>query len=66
MKGLQIFLRETWWVFLLAAIAEVALGYYTGFVLFYAMPLAKPPMMLYMAHVRYDADGNLREGDDRR
>lgn len=61
MKGLRKFLGETWWVFGLVTIASVAAGYYTGIWPYYVFPPMLIPVAIYMASVRYDADGNLRE-----
>ncbi|QDT67621.1 hypothetical protein MalM25_05210 [Planctomycetes bacterium MalM25] len=61
MKGLRNFLADTWWVFTLALVASVLAGYFTGVWLYYVFPPMLIPVVLYMASVRYDADGNLRE-----
>lgn len=61
MKGLRKFLGETWWVFGLAIAASLTAGYVTGVWLYYVFPPALAVVAVYMATVRYDADGNLRE-----
>lgn len=61
MIGLYKFLGETWWVFGLAAVLAIVIGYVSGMWFYYFFPFALPPVIAYMAAVRYDADGNLRE-----
>ncbi|MEQ8848160.1 hypothetical protein [Botrimarina sp.] len=61
MKGLKKFLGETWWLFGAVAAMAIAMGYFTGMWLYYFFPPVLVPVILYMASVRYDAQGNLRE-----
>ncbi len=66
MKGLLKFLAETWWVFGTVAVASIVVGYYTGIWPYYALPPMLVPVAIYMASVRYDGDGNLREEQRRK
>ncbi|TWT95278.1 hypothetical protein Pla108_34220 [Botrimarina colliarenosi] len=61
MKGLRQFLRETWWVFATAIVASIAAGYFSGIWLYYVFSPVLVVIAVYMAAVRYDGDGNLRE-----
>lgn len=61
MKGLRTFLADTWWVLLIVIVASILAGYFTAIWLYYLFPLLLVPVVVYMAAVRYDADGNLRE-----
>lgn len=63
MKGLVKFLRETWWIFALAAAINVVMAVTSGlwFFLFFLPILCF--VAVYMSVVRYDSDGNLR-GED--
>ena len=61
MKGLSIFLRDTWWVFGGAALMTLVMAYLTGWWLYLAFLPALVVIAIYMSSVRYDRDGNLRE-----
>lgn len=61
MKGFRRFFGETWWVFATVAVLAVVVGYFTGIWLYYLFPPMLIVVAVYMATVRYDADGNLRE-----
>ena len=61
MKGIRKFVGQTWWIFALAMGASVAMAYYSGIWLYYVLPPILTVVAIYMASVRYDSDGNLRE-----
>lgn len=61
MIGLRKFLAQTWWVFLAAAAASIAIGYLSGMWFYYFFPAMLVPVIVYMSAVRYDSEGNLRE-----
>lgn len=60
-KGLSIFLRETWWVFGGAAVLTCVMAWLTGWWLYLVFLPALVVIAVYMSAVRYDRDGNLRE-----
>jgi hypothetical protein len=59
MKGLAKFLRETWWVFALAALGDAFLAYSLHPYCLLFLP-ALVLVALYMSAVRYDSEGNER------
>lgn len=61
MKGIRKFVGETWWLFAMVAALAIVAGYFTGIWLYYLFPPMLVFVAIYMATVRYDADGNLRE-----
>lgn len=61
MKGIRKFLAQTWWIFALAMAASIAMGYFSEIWLYFVFPPILVVVAIYMASVRYDSDGNLRE-----
>jgi hypothetical protein len=61
MKGIWKFVGQTWWIFGSAMAAAIAMGYFSGIWLYFVLPPILVVVAVYMASVRYDGDGNLRE-----
>ncbi|TWT48480.1 hypothetical protein [Botrimarina hoheduenensis] len=66
MKGLKLFLGDTWWVFGLACVMACALGYASDMWIMYLFPVVCVPVAVYMAAVRYNSQGDPRSERDQR
>jgi 4-hydroxybenzoate polyprenyltransferase len=60
MNGLKKYLRETWWVFGVAALGDLFLAYTLHPYCLLFLP-ALVLVALYMSAVRYDSEGNERQ-----
>lgn len=60
MNQLKSLFRDTWYLWLLVVAASVALVVFTSWFFLVNFPILLV-VFIYMAHVRYDLDGNERE-----